>query len=121
MWADINPIVNQISAHMPIMNRINADWHRADIIAALRKRGLSLRQLSAREGYRTNAVQLALKRPAPVYEQIIADELGLHPKDIWPSRYDENGTSRHRVMARRVFPVSSTAGSGGHDRNTEAA
>ncbi|MBI6262380.1 helix-turn-helix domain-containing protein, partial [Proteus mirabilis] len=50
-----------------------SDWHPADIIAALRKRGTTLAN--------------ALSRPWPKGEKIIADFLGVAPSEIWPSRY----------------------------------
>lgn len=64
------------------------DWHRADIVAALRKRGWSLRRLSLHHGY-LNACTLttALNRPWPRGERLIAEAIGVPPTRIWPSRY----------------------------------
>jgi len=33
-------------------------------------------------------------RSYPLNEKRIADALGLHPKEIWPSRYNEDGTRK---------------------------
>ena len=63
------------------------DWDPADIVAALRKAGWSLRRLSFAHGYRSNALKHALRRPYPRAEAIIAEALGLTPWAIWPSRY----------------------------------
>jgi Ner family transcriptional regulator len=64
------------------------DWHPADVLAALKKRGKSLSGLSRTHGYHATAAGKALKKPWPALEALIAAELGLEPEDIWPSRYD---------------------------------
>lgn len=66
---------------------IAADWHPADILAALKKRGQSLSGLSKRNGYHATAAGKALKKPWPALEILIAEAIGAHPRDIWPSRY----------------------------------
>jgi Ner family transcriptional regulator len=65
-----------------------ADWHPADVLAALKKRGKSLSGLSRAHGYHATAAGKALKRHWPAMEALIAAELGLAPEDIWPDRYD---------------------------------
>lgn len=40
-----------------------SDWHRADIVAALKKRGLSVRQLSREAGIGENTLANALRSP----------------------------------------------------------
>jgi len=67
------------------------DWHPADILAALKKRGHSLAGLSVTNGYHPTAAGKALKQPWPAMEQIVANALGVSPNEIWPSRYDEEG------------------------------
>ena len=74
-----------------------SDWHPADVLAALKKRGLSLAGLSVSHGYHPTAAGKALKRPWPALEAIIARELGLAPQRIWPSRYDADGHPRQRT------------------------
>lgn len=73
-----------------------SDWHPADVLAALKKRGLSLAGISVANGYHPTAAGKALKRPWPAMEAIIARELGLHPQAIWPSRYTASGEPRGR-------------------------
>ncbi len=63
------------------------DWHRADIIAALRKKGWSLRQLSLQGGYSEKTLYAALERPYLKCEKIIASAIGVAPEVIWPNRY----------------------------------
>jgi len=67
------------------------DWHPADVLAALKKRGQSLAGLSTAHGYHPTAAGKALKRPWPAMEAIIATALGLTPAHIWPTRYDASG------------------------------
>lgn len=70
-----------------------ADWHPADVLAALKKRGQTLAGLSVSHGYHPTAAGKALKRPWPALEALIAREIGVPPQTIWPSRYDGNGAS----------------------------
>lgn len=67
------------------------DWHKADIIAAIRKTGTSLRAISRKHGLAHTAIGNALHISAPKYERIIAQQLGIPPQEIWPSRYHEDG------------------------------
>lgn len=64
-----------------------SDWHRADIVAALKKRGLSVRQLSREAGLGENTLANALRSPWPKGERIIAEAIGMKPDQLWPSRY----------------------------------
>lgn len=65
-----------------------SDWHPADVLAALKKRGKTLAGLSVANGYHPTAAGKALKRRWPAVEAIIADALELSPAEIWPSRYE---------------------------------
>ncbi|MGD0430302.1 MAG: helix-turn-helix domain-containing protein [Acetobacteraceae bacterium] len=64
------------------------DWHPADVLAALKKRGKTLSGLSRAHGYHATAAGKALKKHWPALEALIAAELDLRPEDIWPGRYD---------------------------------
>ncbi len=66
---------------------MTTDWHPADIIAALRKKGTSLAALSRASGLSSSTLANALTRPWPKGEYLIAEALGVHPSVIWPSRY----------------------------------
>ncbi|HHD2940104.1 MULTISPECIES: helix-turn-helix domain-containing protein [Enterobacteriaceae] len=63
------------------------NWHRADIVAALHKRGLSLSALSRQHGLASRTLSNAFERHYPRAEQIIADALEITPDIIWPERY----------------------------------
>ncbi|EGE4660606.1 helix-turn-helix domain-containing protein [Salmonella bongori] len=63
------------------------DWHPADIIAALKKRGTSLAAVSRNAGLASSTLTNALNRRWPKDERLIAEALGVAPEKIWPSRY----------------------------------
>ena len=63
------------------------DWHRADVVAALRNKGTSIRRLSIESGLSPNTLKSALQFKYPKGERIIANALGIKPEEIWPSRY----------------------------------
>jgi Ner family transcriptional regulator len=60
----------------------HTDWHQADIIAALRKRGTTLAAVLS-----SSTLSNALSRSWPKGEKVIAQALNVHPSVIWPSRY----------------------------------
>lgn len=62
-----------------------ADWHPADVKAALEKRGLSLRGLAQKYGY--SHIQRVLTSQWWAAEQVVAHALGVPASTIWPSRY----------------------------------
>ncbi|MDA0148821.1 helix-turn-helix domain-containing protein [Vibrio sp. LaRot3] len=64
-----------------------SDWHRADIKAALEKKGLNYAELSRKSGLKSGTLHNALVRHWPKGEKIIADAIGVTPEVIWPSRY----------------------------------
>lgn len=82
------------------------DWHRADIIAELHKRGTSLAALSRSAGLSSSTLSNTLDRPWPKGEWLIASRLGKHPAEIWPSRYfDERGRWIERFVRGQKLPA----------------
>ncbi|MCX2788382.1 helix-turn-helix domain-containing protein [Vibrio sp. Sgm 5] len=63
--------------------------HRVDIVAALHKRGITVKQLSLDAGLAASTLNNALVRPYRKGESIIAVALEMTPADIWPSRYPQ--------------------------------
>jgi Ner family transcriptional regulator len=61
------------------------DMHPADVIAALRKRGTSLRKIAMENNY--SHIQRVLTSPWLAAEQLVAKALDTRPEDLWPSRY----------------------------------
>lgn len=79
-------------------------WHPADVIAALRKSGWSLRQLSLHHGLSTSTLHKAFAMPYPKAERLIAEAIGIHPMVIWPERYDANGLPNRFGSRRPMRP-----------------
>lgn len=67
-------------------NHLPKDWHRADVVAALKKLGWSVARLAQEHQLSRTTLYTALDRPYPKGERIIADALGLRPEEIWPER-----------------------------------
>ncbi|MQP64739.1 transcriptional regulator [Niveispirillum sp. SYP-B3756] len=72
-----------------------ADWHPADIKAALAKAGYSLVGLARESGLPNHACRHALRLPYHDAQAAIAKVLKVRPEQIWPSRYDASGLSLH--------------------------
>lgn len=87
------------------------DMHPADVIAALRKAGMSLRQLSLANGYCGTTLKKALVDQYPIAERLIADVIGVHPMTIWPSRYNPDGTSTRKPTRQGLHRKGVRAGS----------
>ncbi len=77
----------------------NQDWHPADVVSALRKKGTSLRQIGLANGY--THIQAVLVRPWWVVEQLVAAAIEKKPADIWPTRYAENVSREHAKRLTR--------------------
>lgn len=75
-------------------------WHPEEIKAQVRMRGKTLTQLAIEAGLNGSACRLALIKPFYRPEQAIAAFIGVPAQDLWPDRYDPDGTPRH-PRARR--------------------
>lgn len=64
---------------------------RADIIAKIKNRGLTLKQLAENNDLSPAAISVCLSRPWPKVERIIADAIGIPADQIWPPRYATEG------------------------------
>lgn len=89
-----------------IARNLKSDWHPADIIAEVRKTGVSLAQLSRENGMASGTLANALKRPWPKGEWIIADRIGLLPRMIWPTRYKGKNITRKPSPHRSRIKLS---------------
>lgn len=76
------------------MHERRKDWHPADVIAALRKKGTSLAAVSRQAGLSSSTLANALTRPWPKGEWLIAEAIAVHPAEIWPSRYYDPETNQ---------------------------
>lgn len=101
----------------------SGDMHPADVIATLRKAGTSLRRLSLANGYCGWTLKRALVEQYPIGEKLIADVIGVHPMQIWPSRYHPDGSSTRKPTRQGLHRKGhrssdkSTSGSSGRHVN----
>jgi len=70
------------------------DWHTADIIAALHKKGTSLAAESRAAGLSSSTLANALTRPWAKGELLISKAIGVPAEIIWPSRYFDAQTRK---------------------------
>ena len=88
-----------------------ADWDRSRIKAALKERGYTLRRIGEEAGYgNRDSVQAVFSHPRPPAERKIAEVLGLKPQDIWPSRYEADGTPKGAHRYQRIFGLQTPKG-----------
>ena len=88
-------------------SHLGCDWHRADILAAVRKKHGSLAALSRAHGLSSGTLNNALLRPWTKGEEIIAEAIGVKAEQIWPSRYQHLcGNELKRIRRFRLEEMS---------------
>jgi len=65
----------------------NPGWHRADIIAAVRRKGSNLSRLGEEIGLSRKSMSWALGKRHPRANLAIAAFIGVPPHEIWPLFY----------------------------------
>lgn len=86
------------------------DWHPADVIAALHKKGITLAGLARAYGMTgSTSLSSTFNRSYPLNEKRIADAVGVHPMVIWPSRYNTDGTVKPRGFRLVQFNATERA------------
>jgi Ner family transcriptional regulator len=83
-----------------LRSRRSLDWHPEDVKAAVRKTGITLTDLAAKNGLHAKVIINATRRVSAPAQQIIARHLGLAPQTIWPSRYQPDGSPKLRGWPR---------------------
>lgn len=86
--------------HRKSLDMVNGPLHPADLVAALTKRGTSLRALARSSGVSVAGLSYALRFPAERAERIIAQELDTTPAVLWPERFTSAGERRGRSPRR---------------------
>jgi len=85
---------------MSANHKARADWHPADIKAALAKKGYTFARVARENGYVRNAPNSVLHKPWSQIERIVAEIIGVRAAEIWPSRYDRRGRPLRERTAR---------------------
>ena len=89
-------------SHSPTFLPFQQDWHKADIIAALHKKGTSLAAESRAAGLSSSTLANALTRPWAKGEKLISKAIGIPVEEIWPSRYFDPQTHEPVVRPMRM-------------------
>jgi len=93
----------------PAIGSSKVVWDRPAIIAALSRKGWSLRRLSLANGYSAKS-GLVLREPWRRAEEIIAAAIGVPAEEIWPDRYRSRAAFARR---RRTHKLLKPAGLNG--------
>ncbi|WP_176532146.1 helix-turn-helix domain-containing protein [Bradyrhizobium quebecense] len=80
-------------------------WHRADIIAALHKKGLTLEGLGRSKGKARASLSAALLKPSRGCNLIIAEHVGKPLHELWPDWFDRSG----KLICRKAIEPSRAA------------
>lgn len=72
------------------------NWDRYAIEAEIHRRGATLTGLALQAGIGSSSCRVALLRPVPKADRIIAEFLDVPLHELWPDRYDRAG-NRLRV------------------------
>jgi Ner family transcriptional regulator len=93
-----------LGMHTNSATAAQTDWHPADVIAALRKRNTSLRQLALKNDY--THIDRVLREHWLAAEQVVAKALGMKPEQIWPTRYQDPEKRRRAFQLTRKVKVT---------------
>lgn len=94
-------------------NASQEDWHPARVKMELHMRGITLRALAEAHGIKdSSSLSAAFVRSLPLNEKRIADAIGVHPKVIWPSRYNEDGSRKPQGFRAIQCSAAATARNG---------
>ncbi|WP_307378553.1 helix-turn-helix domain-containing protein [Pantoea agglomerans] len=83
-----------------------SDWHRADILAAVKKKGGTIVRLSTEAGLAPGTLSNVFTTPWPKGERIIARFIGIPACQIWPERYRR----RRPRISRKASPYEISSG-----------
>lgn len=76
-------------------------WDRWSIIAEIKRKGSSLKKLSAKAELDPSSCSHALRtHTLPAAEKVISDFLEVPPQELWPDRYFKNGN--RRIISNRT-------------------
>ena len=85
------------------------DWHPADIVAALHKRGYTLRDIAREEGLNdSSTLSKAMVQSYPAGERRLAKYAGVPVQDMFPTRYTTDGTKIPRGIRGDRIRAKST-------------
>jgi Mu-like prophage fluMu DNA-binding protein ner len=65
------------------------NWHKADILAELKKKGWTLRSLAAEGNVSYSTLKTVFDKSYPKMERLVANAIGIAPEIIWAERFAE--------------------------------
>ena len=65
------------------------NWHKADILAELKKKGWTLRSLAAEGNVSYSTLKTVFDKSYPKMERLVANAIGIAPVIIWAERFAE--------------------------------
>ena len=65
------------------------NWHKADILAELKKKGWILRSLAAEGNVSYSTLKTVFDKSYPKMERLVANAIGISPEIIWAERFAE--------------------------------
>ncbi len=82
--------------------RASADdgWHRADVMAAVRKAGSNLAEIARAVGLKRQTMYWAFIHPHLRANRAIAEFLGVPLSELWPQWFDADG----KLISRKATP-----------------
>ena len=96
------------------------DWHPADIVAAIRKRGYTLSDIARAEGLNSSSIlSRAMTQSYPAAEVRLAKYAGVPVQQMFPTRYYPDGTKiprGMRGMRERFKSINSECQINGNDK-----
>jgi Ner family transcriptional regulator len=90
-----------MSAAKKLTNR-KMDVHPADVVAALKKCGSSLAALAKEHGYARRSFSSVWVKAWPQVQDILAAKLGTTPQELWPTRYNRDGSPKPKCIVVRI-------------------
>lgn len=98
---------------VPVERAAIENWHRADVVAAVRKRGSSLAAIAKDHGLSRQTLYWALTKPHRRANNAIAAFLDLSLHQLWPQWFDRAGEckteTRTQARRRRLQPQRKAA------------
>lgn len=99
----------------------NEGWHRADILAGVRKRGSNLAEIARSVGLKRQSMYWAFIRPQIRANRAIADFLGVSMHELWPQWFDADDKLISTQALPRPKPKPMTARTYESSHRREAA
>lgn len=84
------------------MTQTALNWHPADILAKIAKKGSNLSRIAKDNGLSSTTPSKALREPCYSGEQAIAKFLDISAHVIWPNRYDSKGIPLHSRIRKQL-------------------